>query len=285
MRVIERIDAMRDAAAAARAAQRRVALVPTMGCLHAGHLSLVRLARARADTVVVSLFVNPTQFGPGEDLARYPRTLERDLEACAAEGVEIVFAPDAAAVYWPDSSTVVEETRVSRGFCGAGRPGHFRGVTTVVAKLFHIVDPDLAVFGEKDIQQARVIARIVRDLDMRVELVFGPIVREADGLAMSSRNRYLAARDRARAAGLYRALCTTAAAYRAGARASAALQDVLARALKAADLDGVEYAAVVDPDTLEPVSRLEHGALALAAVRVGPTRLIDNLRLDAAEPA
>jgi pantoate--beta-alanine ligase len=283
MRVLAGIDAMRGAAAAARAASRRVALVPTMGCLHKGHLSLVRLAQDRADTVVVSIFVNPTQFGPAEDFARYPRTLERDIAACAAAGVAIVFTPEAGALYRADASTCVEEARLSRGLCGAVRPGHFRGVATVVAKLFNIVDPDLAVFGEKDAQQARVIARMVRDLDMRVELLFGPIVREPDGLAMSSRNAYLSAAERARAAGLYRALCAAAAAYRAGERASVGLQDVLRRALHGVGFDAVEYAAVVDPETLEPAPRLE-GALALAAVRLGATHLIDNLRLDAAGP-
>ena len=196
MRVVKTKIEVRKLVARARRSGKKVGLVPTMGYLHEGHLSLVRICRQRAGYTVLSLFVNPTQFTPGEDLQRYPRDFDRDCRLARQEGVDLLFAPEAGQMYTPDSSTFVEETVLSRGLCGAGRPGHFRGVATVVAKLFNIIQPDLAVFGRKDLQQLLVIRRLVRDLDLALEIVEGPTVREPDGLALSSRNRYLGRRER-----------------------------------------------------------------------------------------
>ena len=202
--------------AAAHAERKIVGLVPTMGYFHQGHLSLMELAASRADYTVVSLFVNPTQFAPGEDLERYPRDESRDSELAAGVGVDLLFAPPVDEMYAPDKSTVVEETEVSRGLCGSSRPGHFRGVTTVVAKLFNILQPDLAVFGRKDLQQLTVLRRMVRDLDFPVDVLEGPIVREPDGLAMSSRNVYLSPEERKKAPGMYAILMEAGAEIAAG---------------------------------------------------------------------
>jgi pantoate--beta-alanine ligase len=252
-----------------------------MGFLHEGHLSLVRIARSRADAVVVTIFVNPTQFGPAEDFSRYPRDLERDLALCRSEGVDVVFAPAAEAMYAADASTVVDETRLSLGLCGTVRPGHFRGVTTVVAKLFHIIDPDVAVFGEKDAQQAAVIRRMVRDLNMRVEVALGPIVREPDGLAMSSRNAYLTPEQRGRAASIYAALRGVRARFQGGCADAGALVSALRSDLNAAGIRDIDYAVIADPESLAPLGGAVRDGLVLTAVRVGGTRLIDNLRLTA----
>jgi pantoate--beta-alanine ligase len=254
-----------------------VVLVPTMGALHAGHAALIDAARIRAGkngTVVVSVFVNPTQFGAKEDLANYPRTLEADLKICAEGGADAVFAPTAEEMYPPGDATFIEETALSRGLCGAQRPGHFRGVCTVVAKLFNIVRPDAAIFGEKDFQQLAVIRRMTRDLFLGIEVAGHPTVREADGLAMSSRNRYLSADERARAAHFPAAL--------AGA---ATVTNPAAIVAKAADLitrgtgSSPEYVAVVDAETLEPLQTLDRPAVLAAAVKIGQTRLIDNVRI------
>ncbi|MBN1557063.1 MAG: pantoate--beta-alanine ligase [Lentisphaerae bacterium] len=279
MNTVHSVREMQARAADARRRNRRTGLVPTMGYLHEGHLSLVRLAREHGDRVVVSIFVNPAQFGPAEDLDRYPRDLERDLALCREEGVDTVFAPSAEAMYAPDASVWVEETALSRGLCGAGRPGHFRGVATVVAKLFHIVQPDVAVFGRKDYQQARVIERMVRDLNWPVRILLGPIVREADGLAMSSRNAYLSAEERVRARRLYVALREAERLAGAGTREAAALRTRMREVLEAGGGVDVEYAEVVDARTLEPVERVAGPAVALVAARVGATRLIDNVEL------
>jgi pantoate--beta-alanine ligase len=273
-------DEARRAAREARARGARVALVPTMGALHEGHLSLVDDARAAADWVAMSIFVNPLQFGPAEDLDRYPRTLERDLELAASRGVDLVFAPAAAEMYpggepgvWVASGGTLAER-----LDGAARPGHFRGVLTVVAKLFGIFRPDVAVFGQKDFQQAALISRMAADLDQGVEVRVAPVVREADGLAMSSRNVYLSADERARALSLSRGLERPGGLFAAGERDAEVLRAALGHEMDAAGVQG-EYAEVVDPRTLEPVARAEVGTVVLVAARVGATRLIDNALL------
>ncbi|GGI45530.1 pantoate--beta-alanine ligase [Agromyces flavus] len=269
------IAGIREAVAAHRRDGRTVALVPTMGALHDGHLALVRRAREIADVVVVSIFVNPLQFGAGEDLDRYPRTLESDLAALGRDGVELVFAPTAAEMY-PAGEV---ETRVTAGhvgtlYEGASRPGHFDGVLTVVSKLFHIVQPDHALFGQKDAQQVFLVQRMVRDLDLPVRVEVVPTVREPDGLAMSSRNRYLDAEQRRIALALSESLAAAESAAADG------LDEVLAEAAGAfGDHDGIEldYLVVVDPETFLPVVEGAAGpARVLVAARVGATRLIDN---------
>ena len=254
-----------------------VVLVPTMGALHAGHAALIDAARARAGTggtVVASIFVNPTQFGPDEDLAKYPRTMEADLELCAAHGADAVFAPVADEMYPPGDSTFVDETGLSRGLCGAQRPGHFRGVCTVVAKLFNIIRPHAAIFGEKDYQQLAIIRRMVRDLFFGLEIIGHPTVRDADGLAMSSRNRHLDDDERKRAAAF-------PAALSAAARESDPAQIVAhAKTLITAGTGAEpQYVELVDAETLAPLAALDRPAVLAAAVKIGETRLIDNVRL------
>ncbi len=256
----------------------RIGFIPTMGALHEGHLSLMRAAAAVSDHVIVSIFVNPTQFGEGEDLSRYPRCLDRDGTLCAAVGVGTIFAPDVAGMYSSDASVGVTEGVLSKGMCGGTRPGHFNGVATVVCKLFNIVQPDVAVFGQKDAQQLAVIRRVVRDLDIPVEIISGPIVREADGLAMSSRNAYLSAEEREQALCLSRGLAAVRSGYAAGqydASGACSLLSDYVGGVSAA----LEYAVCVDADTLAPVSMLRPGVLVAVAARVGATRLIDNLLL------
>ena len=253
-----------------------VGLVPTMGYLHEGHLSLVRRCRAENDVVVASIFVNPTQFGPGEDLSSYPRDLDRDRELLASAGTDLVFAPEPEALYAPDASTWVEETRLASGLCGASRPGHFRGVCTVVLKLFQIVGPQRAYFGEKDYQQLQVIRRMVRDLDVPVEVVGCPLVREPDGLARSSRNVYLSPEERSLALGLSRALEVVQEAARRGDRDASSLIRTARERLEGDSRVQVDYLELVDPQTLERVPRLDREARLVMAVRVGRTRLLDN---------
>jgi pantoate--beta-alanine ligase len=271
--------------AAARDAGTRVALVPTMGYLHEGHLSLMREARDRADAgggrglSLATIFVNPTQFGPNEDLARYPRDLDGDLEKCGSAGVDAVLAPDEpGAIYPPDFQTWIEVTEVSRGLCGERRPGHFRGVATVVAKLFGLSRPHVALFGEKDWQQLQVIRRMVRDLDMGVEVVGMPIVREDDGLALSSRNAYLSAEERARAVAISRALGTAQRRASAGERDPARLAEGVRAEIEAAGFRN-DYVELVHPETLRPVERAVPGTRMLVAAFLGRTRLIDNVAL------
>ncbi|WP_242340659.1 MULTISPECIES: pantoate--beta-alanine ligase [Anaeromyxobacter] len=270
---------------AARDGGARLALVTTMGFLHDGHLSLMREARARADAggrrglVLASIFVNPTQFGPNEDLSRYPRDLEGDLAKCASAGVDWVLAPtDPSAMFPPDHQTWVTVERASQGLCGASRPGHFRGVATVVAKLLNLSRPHVALFGEKDFQQLAVIRAMTHDLAMGVEIVGMPIVREPDGLARSSRNAYLSREERERALSLSRTLREAADAALRGERDAAAL---VARARARLDAAGlrVDYVEIVHPDSLAPVARAERGSVMLVAAYAGATRLIDNLRL------
>ena len=280
MRVVTTRAAVREAVGAARRDGKRIGLVPTMGYLHEGHLTLIDRARRVADCVAVSIFVNPLQFGPAEDLDRYPRDLERDLRLAEERGADLVFAPDAAEMY-PGGEplvSVVPDARLAERLCGLTRPGHFRGVLTVVAKLFGIFTPDVAVFGQKDLQQAVLIRRMAADLDMQVEVDLAPIVREPDGVAMSSRNVYLSREDRERARSLSRGLNECRALFAAGERDAGRLRAALRNALS---LPGVvvDYAEVVDPAMLAPVDEAFPGAVCAVAARVGSTRLIDNLIL------
>ena len=270
---------------AARDGGTRIALVPTMGYLHEGHLSLLREARRRADAggrrglSLATIFVNPTQFGPNEDLSRYPRDLEGDLVRCAGAGVDAVLAPeDPSAMYAPGFQTWVEVTEASKGLCGDRRPGHFRGVATVVAKLLGLSRPHVALFGEKDWQQLQVVKRMVRDLDMGVEVVGMPIVREADGLALSSRNAYLSAEERVRAVAISQALAEAGRRAAAGERDAVALAAGVADAVSAAGLR-VDYVELVHPESLAPVAVAAPGTRALVAAFLGRTRLIDNVAL------
>jgi len=273
---------MREWAMTRCSAGRRIGFVPTMGYLHDGHLSLVRLARQQSDLVVVSIFVNPTQFGPREDLARYPRDLLRDESMCRTAGVDAVFCPDVSDIYPDGYSTYVEEEALSRVLCGASRPGHFRGVTTVVAKLFTIVSPHAAVFGKKDAQQLRVIRRMVRDLNLPVEIVAGPTAREVDGLAMSSRNKFLDPEERAQAVCIDRGLQAAKKLFSAGERGASRLRESVMQVIGQSSLARVDYLEIVDDETLRPIDIIERKALIAAAVFFGGTRLIDNLELDPA---
>jgi pantoate--beta-alanine ligase len=265
-------------AAEIRARGERIAFVPTMGALHAGHVALLEEGRRRGDRLVLSIFVNPTQFGPSEDLARYPRDWAGDLAKAAAAGVDVVFAPEPATMYPSGFQTYIEVREISRGLCGKSRPGHFLGVATVVAKLFHLVQPHLALFGEKDYQQLLVIRRMVADLAFPVEIVALPTVREEDGLAMSSRNAYLSPADRRRAAALWRALTAIRSATFDGERRVHVLAEQAASDL-AREVDRIEYLEIRDAETLEPLRKLNRPAVILVAAFVGGTRLIDNLRL------
>ena len=277
MRIIRSPRFMQRTALELRRRGQRIALVPTMGYLHEGHLSLVRRARRLGDVVVVSIFVNPTQFGRGEDLERYPSDLPRDRRLCRREGVDILFQPPTSDVYAEDHSTWIVEEDLAPVLCGRSRPRHFRGVTTVVAKLFHLVQPDVAVFGAKDYQQALVIRRMVRDLDFPVRIVVAPTVREADGLAMSSRNRYLAPAERDQAASLRRILDDAVGRLDGGERSAARLRARIRREIgRQAPNAEIHYVAIVDAETLKPVATIS-GPLRLAlAVRFGGARLIDN---------
>lgn len=263
---------------------RRIAVVPTMGALHEGHLQLLRTARARADIVVLTIFVNPTQFGPTEDLARYPRDEAGDLAKARTCGIDLAFCPEASAMYPAGAQTFVEVRELSQPLCGASRPGHFAGVATIVTKLFHATNPHLAVFGEKDYQQLAIIRRMVRDLDFGVEIVGVPIVREPDGLALSSRNAYLSADQRKAALSLSKGLAAAEATVAAG-ETSAARIVAAARALIEAEPQArIDYIELRDADELTPVTTLSRPAVLAMAVFVGTTRLIDNRVLRAATP-
>jgi pantoate--beta-alanine ligase len=253
-----------------------IAVVPTMGYLHEGHLSLLRAARARADVVILTIFVNPTQFGPNEDLSRYPRDEDGDLAKARPCGLDLAFCPDAAAMYPPGSQTFVDVRELSQPLCGAKRPGHFTGVATVVTKLFLLTKPHLAFFGEKDYQQLAVIRRMTRDLDFGIEIVGMPIVREPDGLAMSSRNVYLSAEQRAQALCLVRGLDAAEAAIRGGERAAAAILAAARAPIEAVADARIDYVELRDADELTEVERLDRPAVLAMAVFVGKTRLIDN---------
>jgi pantoate--beta-alanine ligase len=253
-----------------------------MGALHEGHLSLVRAARNSCAVVAASIFVNPAQFGPGEDLAKYPRSFERDRELLETEGVELLFAPSVGEMYPAGAATWVTVEGLSDKLDGRSRPGHFRGVTTVVAKLFHIVEPDAAFFGQKDAAQAAIIRRMVRDLNFAVEIVVGPIVRESDGLAMSSRNAYLDPHQRKQALVLHRSLMLVKSLVDQGERSAANLIAAARKELAAEPAARLDYFEIVDPDTLDPVADISRNALAMVAAFLGTTRLIDNILLDGA---
>jgi pantoate--beta-alanine ligase len=281
LKTIRTVAELRRTVAAARSGGRTVGLVPTMGALHAGHLSLVGRAREDSDTVVMSVFVNPTQFGPGEDLERYPRDEARDAELAGAAGVDILFAPDAAEVYPSGFATTVSVAGLSGRLCGVRRgAGHFEAVATIVTKLLNMVGPDTAYFGQKDAQQAAVIRRVVRDLDMPVRIAVCPTVREADGLAMSSRNAYLDGPQRARAVGLSRALETALRTATDGERDPRAVGLAARRELESYEIEP-EYLELVSPETLEPADDLDGPVLVAVAATVGSTRLIDNMILKA----
>ncbi len=273
------IEATRQAVTQARARGGTIGLVPTMGALHAGHASLLRAARAETRFVVASIFVNPTQFGPHEDLAHYPRPLQQDLAVCAQEGIDLVFVPEVGVMYPPGFRTYVEVHELQDVLCGASRPGHFRGVATVVLKLFHIVQPDIAYFGQKDAQQARLLEQMVRDLDVPVQLRICPIVREPDGLALSSRNQYLDANQRRQATALFRTLEAARTLIEHGERDAAGVQRLLVERLSNTPGARLDYAAVVDAGSLQPVTHLQGRVLLAVAVKFGETRLIDNMLL------
>jgi pantoate--beta-alanine ligase len=256
-----------------------IAFVPTMGYLHEGHLSLMRLARSISDTVVVSIFVNPTQFGPGEDLGAYPRDFERDQSLCRKEGVDILFYPTAAEMYGSRFQTYITLEHLPLHLCGISRPAHFRGVATIVTKLFNIVKPHTAIFGQKDYQQIRVIRQLVQDLDMDIQVNSGPTVRESDGLAMSSRNAYLTASQRPSARALYQSLCHARNLLENGLTdANALIQSAVSLILSFPDT-AIDYVAICDPDTLEDIQIIDRPAVMALAVKVGKTRLIDNMIL------
>jgi pantoate--beta-alanine ligase len=254
-----------------------IAFVPTMGFLHAGHLTLMREGRKRASLLAASLFVNPTQFGPNEDFARYPRNFDADCAMMRKVPVDVLFAPEPDAMFPPESQTWVEATEVTRGLCGNHRPGHFRGVTTVVAKLFNIVKPHVALFGQKDYQQLRAIERMVKDLDFDIEIIPVETVREADGLAMSSRNAYLKPDERKRALSLSCALRAAGACFKAGARGPEDLVHAARSILESTPGIRIEYVEAVDAETLKPVATLERPVVLAIAAHVGATRLIDNV--------
>ncbi len=280
MKTIQTVAAMRAASADARRSGKSIGFVPTMGALHDGHLSLVRAARERCDVVVASIFVNPTQFGPTEDFAKYPRTLESDSVQLVRERVDLLFAPSTEEMYPPGATTFVNVEQLSERLDGRSRPGHFRGVTTIVNKLFHIVQPDLAFFGQKDAAQVAVIQKMVRDLGIPVEIVVCPIIREPDGLAMSSRNAYLSPEDRQRALVLQRALREVQSTYAQGERSIATLRRIAQDAFAQEKTVIVDYIEIVDPGTLEPRgANAIGGELVAVAAKVGATRLIDNIVL------
>ena len=270
---------MRDWSERERRSGRRIALVPTMGFLHEGHLSLVRDAKKRAGRVVVSIFVNPTQFGPEEDFAAYPRDFERDCRLLEQEQIDIVFHPALGAMYPDGAETYVEVEKLSLSLCGAMRPGHFRGVATAVAKLFNIVRPHVAIFGEKDYQQLQVIRRMVRDLSMEVEIVGHPIVREPNGLAMSSRNTYLTPDERRAAVCLSRSLCMAQRSVHSGETSAQSLLLLVRAELAQEPLANLEYVKLCDPESLMDVETIDRSALLALAVRFGRARLIDNRML------
>jgi pantoate--beta-alanine ligase len=279
VKILHTIAEMRAACAEARREGKCLGFAPTMGALHEGHLSLVRAARAQCDAVAVSIFVNPIQFGPSEDFSKYPRSFERDREMLEAEGVDLLFAPSVEEMYPKGAVTFVTVEGLSEKLCGRSRPGHFRGVITVVSKLFNIVQPDVAFFGQKDAAQAVIVKKMVRDLGLPLEIVVCPIVREADGLAMSSRNAYLDAAQRRSATVLHRALMQVQSLAEKGERRAATLIDAAQRVFREEPAVRVDYVEIVDNGTLDPVAEVSRGALVAVAALVGATRLIDNILL------
>jgi pantoate--beta-alanine ligase len=280
MQVAKTIAEVRASVAQARSAGKTVGFVPTMGALHAGHASLIDAAAKRCDFVVVSIFVNPTQFGPSEDLDRYPRPFEKDLEICEKHRVDVVFAPATEEMYLQKNLTWVTVDKLTDRLCGASRPGHFRGVATVCTKLFNIIGPDAAFFGQKDAQQALVIQRAVADLNMPLEIVVCPTVREPDGLAMSSRNQYLSPQERKDATQIYRSLKLCRELIEAGERRADVLHDRMRERLAQVPSMSVEYVCVADAETLNELDRVRGRVLVAIAVRMPSARLIDNILVD-----
>ena len=280
MEVLSTVGTMQERADSARAAGKTIAFVPTMGYLHPGHLSLVEEGRKRGKVLVVSIFVNPLQFGPSEDLERYPRDLERDSALCEEAGTDIIFFPDAGEMYPPGFQTSVEVEKVSQGLCGEFRPGHFRGVATVVLKLFNIVKPHVAIFGQKDYQQLLVIRRMVKDLNLGIEILGMPTYREEDGLAMSSRNTYLRPEEREAALSLSRSLELARELVKAGERNPRKIENEVKKSIGKEHLVSIEYVTVCDREDLSGIEKIEDTALLALAARVGKTRLIDNTILE-----
>jgi pantoate--beta-alanine ligase len=277
MKIAVTIESVRHLVKAARIAGRRIGLVPTMGALHVGHVSLIERAIEQFDFVVVSIFVNPTQFGPGEDFENYPRPIEADLEICEKAGVDLVFNPSPEAMYGAQSLTWVTVEKLTERLCGASRPGHFRGVATVCTKLFNIVLPDVAYFGQKDAQQAIVIKRMAADLNMPLEIIVCPTIREADGLAVSSRNKYLSDVERKEAAKIYESLRKCEEMLRAGATDADEIIAAMRRVLDGIRGGRIEYVEIVDAETLEKVDQIKDATLIAVAVKLGRARLIDNM--------
>lgn len=281
MQLLTTVKQMQRYSEALRLEGRRIAVVPTMGYLHEGHLSLVRLARKHADRVIVTIFVNPTQFGPNEDFSKYPRDMDRDVKLVNSAGADCIYAPEAQEMYPEGSQTAVRVTKLTEHLCGISRPTHFEGVTTVVAKLFNATKPHVAVFGEKDFQQLQVIRRMVRDLDVDVDIIGAPIVREPDGLAMSSRNKYLSAEQRKAALVLSRSLQEVRDRCARGEHDALKLGQYIWQAISAEPLAKIDYIKICDLETLEDITRIRRDAVAALAVFFGTTRLIDNIILSA----
>ena len=280
MKIIKKINIMKNYSREEKLKGKKIGFVPTMGALHQGHLSLIRKAREECDRVVVSIFVNPTQFGPGEDFDRYPRDLESDVRLCEREGVDVVFAPSVEEMYPENFSTWVEvKGNLTETLEGAHRPGHFRGVTTVLTKLFNIVIPDCSYFGEKDYQQALVVKKLVDDLNIPVEIVLAPTIREIDGLACSSRNRYLNKEERRAARVLYQSLLRAKTEIQDGEDNPSCIISSMEDLILEEPLAKIDYIAIVDPVSLKPVKRIRGEVLVAVAVKIGKTRLIDNMRI------
>lgn len=277
MEIVKEISKMKEISKFWKRQGYKIAFVPTMGFLHGAHLALVKKAKELGDKTVVSIFVNPLQFGPKEDFREYPRDLERDLALLEKEKVDAVFIPETEEMYPPDFQTYVEVTKLTTGLCGAFRPGHFKGVTTVVLKLFNIVNPDIAIFGEKDYQQLQVIKQMIKDLNLDIEIVAHPTVREKDGLAMSSRNIYLSSAERESAISLYKALLLAQKLIKEGERDSQKIKEEMEKFIYSFPFTKVQYIEFVDPQTLDPIDKINKPVLCALAVYVGKARLIDNM--------
>ncbi len=277
MEIVKEISKMKEISKFWKRQGYKIAFVPTMGFLHGAHLALVKIAKELGDKTVVSIFVNPLQFGPKEDFREYPRDLERDLALLEKEKVDAVFIPETEEMYPPDFQTYVEVTKLTTGLCGAFRPGHFKGVTTVVLKLFNIVNPDIAIFGEKDYQQLQVIKQMIKDLNLDIEIVAHPTVREKDGLAMSSRNIYLSSAERESAISLYKALLLAQKLVKEGEKDSQKIKEEMEKFIYSFPFTKVQYIEFVDPQTLDPIDKINKPVLCALAVYVGKARLIDNM--------
>lgn len=277
MEIVKEISKMKEISKFWKRQGYKIAFVPTMGFLHGAHLALVKKAKELGDKTVVSIFVNPLQFGPKEDFREYPRDLERDLALLEKEKVDAVFIPETEEMYPPDFQTYVEVTKLTTGLCGAFRPGHFKGVTTVVLKLFNIINPDIAIFGEKDYQQLQVIKQMIKDLNLDIEIVAHPTVREKDGLAMSSRNIYLSSAERESAISLYKALLLAQKLVKEGEKDSQKIKEEMEKFIYSFPFTKVQYIEFVDPQTLDPIDKINKPVLCALAVYVGKARLIDNM--------